>query len=54
MKDVVDTCREAGASELAKAFDSVGLTDMLKDANYTIFAPIDDAFLQYKPEQVWL
>ena len=52
LKDITETVQEAGAVEFSKVLESVGLDQMLDQANYTIFAPNDDKFKQYEPPRV--
>lgn len=51
LTDIVQTLRDQGSEELAKGFDRLGLSDMLVEGNFTVFAPTDEAFKLFKPEQ---
>ncbi len=45
MTDIIGTLRAAGKFKtFVKAIEKVGLVDSLKSAQYTVFAPTDDAF----------
>ena len=52
LKDITETVQEVGAVEFSKVLESMGLDQMLDQANYTIFAPTDEKFKQYEPPRV--
>ena len=52
LKDITETVQEVGAVEFSKVLESLGLNQMLDQANYTIFAPTDEKFKQYEPPRV--
>ena len=52
LKYITETVQEVGAVEFSKVLESVGLDQMLDQANYTIFAPTDEKFKQYEPPRV--
>ena len=45
---------DLGAGEMVRGMDSMGLTDMLEEGNFTVFAPRDQAFknLLVQPDRV--
>ena len=53
-----DTARSMGADLFIEALTSVGLDQMLLEGNYTLFAPLDNAFRDLMPKQthvsVWV
>lgn len=50
MTDLMSTLERLNATEMMKALKMSGLARLLDQENYTIFAPIDDAFDKYKAE----
>ena len=54
MHSMKDTMEDLGAGEMVRGMDSMGLTDMLEEGNFTVFAPRDQAFknLLVQPDRV--
>jgi len=51
LKTLDETIEKLGLNKLKDALSSVGLDDVIKSQNVTIFAPTDDAFDQYEDEE---
>ena len=54
MGTLEETVEKLGLIKLKDALESVGLLDILKTQNMTIFAPTDEAMAVYEKEEVTL
>lgn len=50
LTDLMSTLERLNATEMMKALQMSGLARLLNQENYTVFAPVDDAFDKYKAE----
>jgi transforming growth factor-beta-induced protein len=51
LTDLASTARSLSLTNFLEAANEAKLTDGLKDGNFTIFAPSDDAFKEYTPSE---
>lgn len=51
LTDLMSTLERLNATEMMKALQMSGLARLLNQENYTVFAPVDDAFDKYKAEE---